>query len=941
MKPISGMVTAVIAAFFLVSSASPEVSALEKQFAAPPPGAGPWVYWMWLRVDTTGEAITRDLEEMHAKGIRGLILYDSGGTTMYPQGFKMVLDGKEFRRVATQEYKDAYASRIPTEPMNSWEPHSRALIRWASKEAGRLGIQLCLTVGLAGTSGNIGPEDGQQRLVWSETGVSGPQRYDAVLPKPKENVPSAMASSTMVFRLDPHGEFPLHEVAVLAVPDKDGFGPNQIINLTTYADASGRLRWRVPGGSWKILRFAYTHTGARNAWGTYTDAMSAEAMDKTWDVTIGRLLREMSPEERKGLIGIEDDSWESGVTTWTKRFPMEFQRLRRYDLTPWLPVLAGKKMGGPGAAEGFKRDYFRTIADLIASNHYEHLGVLAKRNGLRFYSEAAGPNSAQLDTLLNGKGVDIPMGEFWAPSHHRPTPARRFLARNAASTSHVYGRPVMACEGLTSLGPHWEESFFDLKNVADQAFTDGCNLPVIHCFSQSPSLSAKPGFVYFAGTHYNRGVTWWEQTPAFNAYLARTSFLLQQGLFVADALYYRGDGIGYGEPMKTRPAIPAEGYDHDNANLDVLLTRLSVKDGRLVLPDGMSYRILVLPDSSPMAPEALKKIAALVDAGATVVGPRPSGMAGLARSEQEKAQFDRLAGRVWGRVVDKTPEQALRDLHVPPDLECKGLSAGGDLDWIHRTVSGTEIYFVASRWDPEEKLDCTFRVTGKQPEIWDPVSGEIRDAVAFRQEEGRTTVPLEFGPRGSVFVVLHKPISPEASGRAESNYPKISLLSAISGAWQVSFDPQWEGPESVTFDSLIDWTKRPEDNIRHYSGTSVYRKKFEVTSMPGKGMPGKGAKLLLDLGEVHEIASVKVNGLDLGVVWTKPARIDISRAARTGENQLEITVVNLWPNRLIGDEALPPEKRLTQTNMHKFGAATPLLPSGLIGPVRLELAEVR
>ena len=274
---------------------------------------------------------------------------------------------------------------------------------------------------------------------------------------------------------------------------------------------------------------------------------------------------------------------------------------------------------------------------------------------------------------------------------------------------------------------------------------------MIHNFSHSPSLTAKPGYVYWAGTHYNRNVTWWEQTPAFNDYIGRCSFLLQQGLFVADALYYRGDGIGHGEPMKTVPALPAPGYDHDNCNLDALLTRVGVRDGRLVLPDGMSYRLLVLPDRSPLAPAALEKIAALVDGGATVVGPRPSGLAGLPVPAQEKAKLDALVTRLWGSgatadgttpqgrtIVPGQPAEVLQKLGVPPDIEFQGLSGQGELDWIHRTVGGAETYFVASRWDPREKITASFRVAGRQPELWDPVTGEIRDAVAFRQENGRT-----------------------------------------------------------------------------------------------------------------------------------------------------------------------------------------------------------
>ena len=393
--------------------------------------------------------------------------------------------------------------------------------------------------------------------------------------------------------------------------------------------------------------------------------------------------------------------------------------------------------------------------------------------------------------------------------------------------------------------------------------------------------------------------------------------------------------------MKSRPALPAEGYDHDNCNLDALLTRVSVKAGRLVLPDGMSYAMLVLPNNSPMAPEALTKIAALVEAGATMVGPRPSGPAGLVTPEQ-KAKFDALAARLWanesgenqigaGRVIaGKTPVDVLREMKLAPDFAYTGLSSGGELDWIHRRTDAADIYFVASRWDPKERVNCTFRVAGKQPELWNPVTGEIRGAVAFTQKDGCTTVPLEFNPRESLFVIFRKPIAPNASGSAPANYPKIMPQTELTGAWEVAFDPKWGGPEKVVFDSLVDWTKRSEAGIKYYSGTAVYRKQFHLAALPAAGQ-----KLLLDLGDVHEEAVVKLNGIDLGVVWTKPARVDISAAARVGENDLEITIVNLWPNRLIGDASLPPEKRFTETNIRKFVAATPLLPSGLLGPVEI------
>jgi hypothetical protein len=935
-------------------------ASLDSGFTRPPPGAPPWVFWMWLRVDTTPEAITRDLEEMHAKGIEGAILYDSGfGGGGLKFSSKMVLQGKGYHAVPTADYDGGHIDKIPVAALDTWSPRFRELVRFAAKEADRLGVKLCLTIGLAGTSGPIAPEYGQQKLVWSETAVTGPHAYDASLPAPDTEVVNTLGSLPATSA----GNKPVappkkpervraktkyvnaHPVAVLAVPDRENFSPEEVIDLSEKTDATGRLRWDVPAGAWKILRFGYAPTGARNVWGTYTDCMSTEAMDKTWDSTIGVMLREMTPAERKGLYAIEDDSWESGATTWTKRFPEEFKTLRGYDLIRWLPALAGKQMG-EAESLGVRRDFYRTIADLVAKNHYARLGELARKNGLVAFGEPAGPNTSQLDLMKDCSGVDVAMGEYWHPSVHRPTPSRRFMLRAAASANHLYGKRLTPCESLTSLGPFWEESFFDLKNTADQAFCDGCNLTIIHNWSHSPSVTARPGYTYFAGTLYSRTTTWWEQTPAFNVYLGRCSFLLQQGLFVADALYYRGDAIGQGEQMKPRPALPAEGYDHDNCNLDALLTRVSVKDGRLVLPDGMSYRILVLPNNSLMAPEALAKIAALVEGGATVVGPRPGGPAGLVTPEQ-KLKFEALAARLWanaqgenqvgaGRVfAGKTPGDVLLEMKLPPDFAYAGLSSGGDLDWIHRRTSDSDIYFVASRWDPQEQVACTFRVAGRQPELWDPVTGEIRDAGAFSQKDGCTTVPLEFNPRGSVFVVFRKPIALDMAGKAASNYPKVAPQSELTGAWEVSFDPKWGGPEKVAFDSLVDWTKRPEDGIKFYSGTAVYRKKFNLAALPAAGQ-----KLLLDLGAVHEEAVVKLNGTDLGVVWTKPARVDISAAARPGANELEITVVNLWPNRLIGDAALPAEKRFTETNIRKFTKATPLFPSGLLGPVTLQTAEI-
>jgi hypothetical protein len=277
--------------------------------------------------------------------------------------------------------------------------------------------------------------------------------------------------------------------------------------------------------------------------------------------------------------------------------------------------------------------------------------------------------------------------------------------------------------------------------------------------------------------------------------------------------------------------------------------------------------------------------------------------------------------------------QVLEQLGTPPDFEETGVSHNGVIDWIHRAGDGADIYYVASRWQEPEKIEGTFHVAGKQPELWNPVTGEIREAAAFRQENGRTIIPLEFGPCGSVFVVFRKAIATDATGTAASNYPALHPLATLSGAWTVNFDPKWGGPASVVFDELVDWTNRPEDGIKYYSGAAVYHKNFSLPAL----MTAK--HYLLDLGTVHEVAKVKLNGQDLGVVWDKPARVDITSAVKEGRNDLEVTVVNLWPNRLKYDESLPQAQRLTESNIHKFTAASPLLPSGLIGPVSVLTSE--
>lgn len=404
------------------------------------------------------------------------------------------------------------------------------------------------------------------------------------------------------------------------------------------------------------------------------------------------------------------------------------------------------------------------------------------------------------------------------------------------------------------------------------------------------------------------------------------------------------------KPRKTIHPTLGPGYDYDRTDTTALIKLAKVKDGRIVLSTGMTYRLLILPDAAPMSLAALQKISDLVEAGATVVGSRPTGLAGVPVLPDEENQLASLVNHLWGdtpantagrtvglgRVYESKPaHEVLEADGVLRDFDSEGLSAHGEVDWIHRSTADADIYYVASRWFSPEKLNCKFRITGRQPELWDPVTGEMRIATAFRQQNGQTIIPIEFDPCGSVFVIFRKPIADTLTGAEESNYPVLTTQGELSGPWTVTFDAQWGGPaQPVTFDALTDWTNRPEPGIKFYSGTATYSREFDLPSAPPAGQ-----RLLLDLGDVREVASVELNGKNLGVLWTKPARVDITAAVRANGNLLKIKVTNLWPNRMIGDALLPPEHQFTKSNAHIYTKNSPLLPSGLLGPVALLTAN--
>jgi hypothetical protein len=1152
-------------------------SELEQGFRQPPESARPWVYWFVMDGNLTREGITADFEALKRAGIGGVI-------------FMEVDVG------------------IPRGPVEFMSPEWRALFKHAVTEAERLGLQITLNAGPGWTGSGgpwVKPEQSMQHVVASAVDVTGPKHFDEVLPRPQrrpaffgdgklppelEKAKNSFYRDVMVLAFStPAGNQRISDIdekalyvrapyssapsvkprlpSLASYPALSGdavVAADRVLDLTTKLDANGRLAWDVPAGNWTILRFGRTSNGAGTrpaplpGLGLESDKFDKAALDAHFDTFIGALLREIGPRKKTpgtGWTMLHIDSWEMGAQNWTAAFREEFRRRRGYDLRRYLPAVTGRVVDSLEVSERFLWDLRQTAQELIIENHVEHLKALGHKHGLGLSMEPY--DMMPCADMSIGAAADVPMCEFWLYGFNTS-----FSVIEAASIGHTCGRPVVAAESFTSGdAERWQAYPGAMKVLGDWAFSAGVNRIVVHRSQHQPWLDRKPGMTMGPyGVHWERTQTWWDMVGAYHNYLARCQFVLRQGLPVADICYLAPEG----SPQVFRPPASATrgdppdrlGYNFDGCAPETFVARMSVKGGRLVLPDGMSYRVLVLPETPTMTPALLRKVKELVKAGATVVGPPPLKSPSLSGYPQCDAEVKKLAAELWsdgvmegwsdGKKSDvstpklqysntpratrhviwdaafKTPETASAgenplehakwiwhtegnpavsapvgkryfrrsftlegkedidsarvfmtadnsfelwvngrkaghgdNFHLAPALDVKRMLRVGvnvlavvadnggsspnpagligvlvvkfrdghtltvmtDKDWqsaeaakakwttdaaaagdwsaamelgpmgmapwgavdkptpepdvfcdfsvvsdllgklgvppdfesdgpvryTHRRTGEADIYFVANRDDRQVEASCAFRVSGKVPELWDPLTGQTRDLPEFTSHDGRTTVPMRFEPAQSFFVIFRKPATEKGADLAirkevapatgSRNFPAAIRLAELSGPWKVAFDPKWGGPENVTFETLEDWSKRREDGVRFYSGKAIYRKTFDAPSLLG------GERIYLDLGTVKNLAQVRLNGQDLGVVWCAPWRVDITGAVKARDNQLEIAVANLWPNRLIGDQALPTDKRLTWTTWNPFKKDSPLLESGLLGPVTVVTEE--
>jgi len=739
-----------------------------------------------------------------------------------------------------------------------------------------------------------------------------------------------------------------------AVPASDAIRKVDVIDLTAKMREDGTLDWNAPAGEWIVMRLGYSLTGRENhpaspeATGLEVDKLDPVAvrayfenyLDQYKDATGGLM-------GKRGLQYVVTDSWEAGVANWTGRMMEEFEKRRGYSMLPWLPVLTGRIVESAEASDRFLWDLRDTLAELVAEYHYDQLTTLLHARDMGRYTEShEGPGRAFIgDGMEVKRTADVPMSAMWTPGGFGRdeaagvAPHYKADVRESASVAHIYGQNLVAAESLTAIGNTWAYSPERLKPTADMELASGLNRFVIHTSVHQPVDDKVPGLGLGPfGQWFTRHETWAEQARPWVTYLARSSFMLQQGRFVADVLYVYGEDHNVTALCRSElPPVP-EGYNFDFLNAGALASDvLSVSDGRITTGSGMSYRLLALdPSTEYMTLPALRGIRDLVKGGAVVVGARPIGTPSLS---DDPAEFESIATELWGKeagehavgsgrvYAGRSIAEALTAIGVAPDFQYTRPHADSTLLYVHRKLTDGDVYWVNNRNARVENLDATFRVDGRAAELWSPVTGKMEPA-SYRIADGRTTVPLRLQPNDAVFVVFREKADAAARTLPE---PHEKPLGTIGGPWEVRFQPDRGAPPRITLEGLGPWNESTDPGVKYFSGTATYRKTLQA---PDEWFE-KGGELWLDLGEVKNLAEVLVNGQSLGIVWTEPFRVNLSKALRPGENALEIRVTNLWVNRLIGDQQPDAARKYTYTTQAFYQADSPLLPSGLLGPVQI------
>ncbi len=980
----------------------PTSEKLKKSFLNPPDAVRPGVYWYFMDGNLSREAITADLESMKKAGIGNLIFLEVN--VGIPRG-KVDFLSKEWLELFKHAEKEAERLGINitlglgpgwTGSGGPWvnpEQSMQHLVSSAEEVSGSAKRTIEL------------PKPELKKPYFGEGGLTKELKlkrntfYEdvAVLAFPTPTVVSSIEDidEKALYYRAPYSSKPGVKQYLPApanfkpTPDHSAIDKSRIIDLTRLLRPDGTLDWDIPTGKWTIMRFGRTNNGAVTrpapipGLGFECDKFDTIAFNEHFKEFIGKLMpASCNPSQQKkgGLTTLHMDSWEMGSQNWTSDFRKEFERRRGYDPLLYFPVYAGKVVESYEMSERFLWDIRITAQELVIENHAQHAKTMAKRYGLNLSIEPYDMNpTADLDL---GAVADIPMCEFWNKGLGYNS---SFSCIEATSIAHVLGKPVVASEAFTS---DWGKEGYisypgSIKNQGDWAFCTGINRFVFHTFAHKPyGDQYRPGMTMGGyGVHWDRGQTWWPMVTAYHKYISRCSYLLQQGRTVADILYLTPEGA----PHVFRPPASAlvgndtipdrRGYNFDGCSPNMLIENACVKNHQIVFESGATYKLLVLPAFETMTPKLLEKIMNLVRDGAIVVGTPPLKSPSLVNYPECDNIVRSMALLLWGDL--KTPAtiqertfgkgkiywggaisqhdakelypnydataKLLKEMDVSEDFE-----SVASLRYTHRKTGDLDIYFISNKTDQRVSADCAFNIKGSTPELWNPLTGENQLLPDYNIRKERIIIPLKFEAYQSFFVIFDKNgklVSTKKKGT--KNFSEMNVNQSIDGAWDVFFDPKWGGPEKVTFEKLEDWTKRPEKGINFYSGIATYKTTFSLSTV-------RNSKLFLSLGEVNCMAHVKINGKEVGVVWTAPWQIEITDAVKQGRNQLEIEVANLWVNRLIGDEQFPDDGikdgmwpnwllegkprtsgRYTFCTYKFYDANAPLKKSGLIGPVKI------
>ncbi len=725
----------------------------------------------------------------------------------------------------------------------------------------------------------------------------------------------------------------------------DIIGTNDVIDITDKLNNDGSLHWTAPAGNWSIIRFGYSLMGINNhpaspeATGLEVDKLDPAAINRyftnyldQYKSATGGLMG-----DKGGLRFMVNDSWEAGAQNWTGNMLQEFQKRRGYSMIPWMPVIAGHIVRSAEASEQFLFDYRKTLGDLVVEYHYDALtGILAQR-GMKRYTESHEDGRAIIaDGMEVKRKAAIPMAAMWTPSVVNGFSQTKYLSdiMESASVAHIYGQNTVAAESFTAFGiggAAWSFSPGNLKATADLELAHGLNRFVVHTSVHQPSDEKIPGLGLGPfGQWFNRHETWADQAKAWTAYLSRSSYLLQQGKFVADIVYYYGEDNNITSLFgKKLPDIP-EGYKFDFINADALINLLSFKNGKLVTPSGMSYRLLVIDsNASRMSLPVLRKLSVLVKAGATITGVKPIATPGL---NDNQTEFNTLVDQIWGSnnakvFTGKPLIDVLPVLNITPDFAYNKTQANTKLLFVHRTTGDREIYWINNRNERVDDIEATFRVTGKIPELWFAETGKTAP-LSYSIADGITRVKLHMEPGDALFVVFKNKATKTS---VELPVVKEEELATVTGSWGINFQKNRGAPATTQVSGLGSWTDNAEAGIKFFSGTATYTKAIQA----GAEWFKKENEIWINLGKVEHLAEVLVNGKSLGILWHYPFRINATGVLKPGENKLEIRVTNLWVNRLIGDAQPNVVNKVTYTTMTYYQANSKLLPSGLMGPVKI------